>query len=58
MKDQKRNLLRKRNKVQRKGTTSELVAAQADIFMGEDMNAKIPFEDCIEVQFGEQGNIE
>lgn len=26
--------------------------------MGEDMNAKIPFQDCIEVQFGENGNIE
>lgn len=34
------------------------MSAQSNIFMGEDMNAKIPFQDCIEVQFGEDGNIE
>jgi hypothetical protein len=39
-------------------STNELTSAQENIFMGEDMNAKIPFQDCIEVQFSEEGNIE
>ena len=39
-------------------SSKEVVKAQANIFMGEDMNAKVPFQDCIEVQFGEEGNIE
>lgn len=32
--------------------------AKENIFMGENMDAKVPFQDCIEVQFGEIGNIE
>lgn len=45
-------------KVKKKMSTNELTSAQENIFMGEDMNAKIPFQDCIEVQFSEEGNIE
>ncbi|CAI2359557.1 unnamed protein product [Moneuplotes crassus] len=49
---------KKSKKVQKKVSAQELIKAQENIFMGEDMNAKIPFQDCIEVQFGEEGNIE
>lgn len=50
--------VKKKKKIQRKGTSGDLVKAQQNIFMGEDMNASVPFQDCIEVQFGEYGNIE
>lgn len=50
--------VKKKKKVEKKLSGTELASAQANIFMGEDMNAMIPFQDCIEVQFGEEGNIE
>ena len=39
-------------------TSNKLEEVKENIFMGEDMNAKVPFQDCIEVQFSENGNIE
>lgn len=49
---------KQKKKDAKKVSTTDVSAIQENVFMGEDMNAKIPFQDCIEVQFGEDGNIE
>ena len=47
-----------RKKLERKVSSKEFNQAKEKVFMGENMDVKIPFQDCIEVQFGSDGNIE
>lgn len=60
----RRSLNKTKKKRKAKESEKEVIApgkfggAKEGIFMGENMNAKIPFQDCIEVQFNEDGNIQ
>ena len=47
-----------RRKLELKVSSKQFIQAQEKTFMGENMEVKIPFQDCIEVQFGNDGNIE
>lgn len=50
--------IKKQANLDKKATSNKLEELKENIFMGEDMNAKVPFQDCIEVQFSDDGNIE
>lgn len=55
---QEKKITKTKKKAVRKGTSTDLNKYQEqNIFMGEDMNAKVPFQDCIEVEFDENGSV-